>query len=670
MRNTQYFFLFITLVFCTQCMPFEEEKLTEVNFDFKDPMIQQIYTFQDKHLSDSLYQFFRHKDPTYRYAAAMAFASHQDQDALDSLSLLIDDDVEKVRTAAAYALGQLGNEKAEKILINSFEQYDSLGESRRFNAAVLEAVGKCASPKYLKPLATISSYMRTDTILLEGQAWSLYRYARRGETIQEGTDKMIDYLVKPGYPQSVRFIASNYLSRAKNISIDSAQAVALTKVIKKEEDPRVRMALAIGLGKSKSPDALDALLKLFNKEKDYRVKCNILRAFGNFEYQDVQATVFTALTDKNTHVAKSAAQFFLDFGYPRDAAVYWRRAKDTTVNVNAQIMLYKSANKYLPNYFTDYKSSINYELKRRYKDSQNPYEKAAILDALSEFGWNYRFLREQALEATDPVVKTASIESLGTICKNPKFQSYFGGSHKRVKKEISELLIEVFNRGDVATMAVASGILRTPVAGFKEIIEDKSFLTQAQSKIELPHAIETFNEIQQTIDYFNGETDGTLKTIAYNHPIEWRRISTVSDLTRANLKTAYGTIAFRFLPEVAPSSVLNFIELTKSGFYDGKKFHRVIPNFVAQAGCPRGDGYGSLDYTIRSELPPLHYDEGGYVGMASAGKHTECTQWFITHSPTPHLDGDYTIFAKVVEGMDIVHQLQIGDVIEKITISN
>ena len=92
----------------------------------------------------------------------------------------------------------------------------------------------------------------------------------------------------------------------------------------------------------------------------------------------------------------------------------------------------------------------------------------------------------------------------------------------------------------------------------------------------------------------------------------------------------------------------------------GKVFHRVVPNFVVQAGCPRGDGWGSTDYTIRSEFDPMNYGEG-YMGMASAGKHTESCQWFITHSPAPHLEGRYTIFAKVTQGMDVVHRIEIGD---------
>ena len=87
-----------------------------------------------------------------------------------------------------------------------------------------------------------------------------------------------------------------------------------------------------------------------------------------------------------------------------------------------------------------------------------------------------------------------------------------------------------------------------------------------------------------------------------------------------------------------------------------------------QGGCPRGDGYGALDYTIRSEIGLAWYDKEGYLGMASAGPDTEGTQFFITHSPAPHLDGNYTIFGRVTSGMDVVNQLQPGDVIDQVNI--
>jgi len=102
-----------------------------------------------------------------------------------------------------------------------------------------------------------------------------------------------------------------------------------------------------------------------------------------------------------------------------------------------------------------------------------------------------------------------------------------------------------------------------------------------------------------------------------------------------------------------------------AGYYDGKAFHRVVPDFVAQGGCPRGDGYGGMPWTLRTEIGRTPFTTGS-VGLASAGRDTESCQFFITHAPAPHLDGRYTRFGEVVEGMDVVWQLQVGDVMERV----
>jgi cyclophilin family peptidyl-prolyl cis-trans isomerase len=131
------------------------------------------------------------------------------------------------------------------------------------------------------------------------------------------------------------------------------------------------------------------------------------------------------------------------------------------------------------------------------------------------------------------------------------------------------------------------------------------------------------------------------------------------------MSTTKGEIVIRLFVEEAPGSVANFVSLVKRGYYNDKYFHRVVPNFVVQAGCNRGDGFGSEDYSIRSEFSGRRYSTGS-LGMASAGKDTEGTQWFITHSPTPHLDGSYSILGEVVTGMDVVHKLEVGDKILKV----
>ena len=137
---------------------------------------------------------------------------------------------------------------------------------------------------------------------------------------------------------------------------------------------------------------------------------------------------------------------------------------------------------------------------------------------------------------------------------------------------------------------------------------------------------------------------------------------------RVKLETIYGDVYMSLFPGVAPFTVMSFLKLaTQRGFYRGLIFHRVVPNFVVQGGDPRGDGWGGPGYAIRSEFSDLTY-EAGTLGVASAGKDTEGSQFFITQSPHPHLDGRYTIFGKVTSGMEIVDRILVGDQIYDIKI--
>ncbi len=136
---------------------------------------------------------------------------------------------------------------------------------------------------------------------------------------------------------------------------------------------------------------------------------------------------------------------------------------------------------------------------------------------------------------------------------------------------------------------------------------------------------------------------------------------------RAKIETARGSFTIELLYRAAPKTVDNFIALAGKHFYDGLIFHRVVPNFVVQGGCPRGDGWGGPGYTIRSEFNQEHYSTGA-VGMATSGKDTGGSQFFITLSPQPHLDARYTLFGRVIDGMDIVQQIVRGDTIRSITV--
>jgi cyclophilin family peptidyl-prolyl cis-trans isomerase/HEAT repeat protein len=136
---------------------------------------------------------------------------------------------------------------------------------------------------------------------------------------------------------------------------------------------------------------------------------------------------------------------------------------------------------------------------------------------------------------------------------------------------------------------------------------------------------------------------------------------------RASIRTRHGTIVLELLGADAPNTVRNFMDLARSGYYRGTGFHRVVPNFVAQDGDPRGDGSGGPGYAIRDEMNTHRY-ERGTLGMALSGPDTGGSQYFITHSPQPHLDGHYTVFGRVLSGFAALDAIVQGDRILSITV--
>jgi len=235
------------------------------------------------------------------------------------------------------------------------------------------------------------------------------------------------------------------------------------------------------------------------------------------------------------------------------------------------------------------------------------------------------------------------------------------------KKDFANIYIKAIQTGDPAVIGIVADALTDPALGYKEIITDYTFLKEAKNKLSLPKDNEALQPLEAALAYFEGRKAADPVKNEFNHPINWELVKGIPKDQRVLIKTEKGDITLRLLVEEAPGSVANFVQLTTSKYFDGKNFHRVVPNFVIQGGCNRGDGWGSEDYSIRSEFSERHYTEGS-VGMASAGKDTEGTQWFITHSPTPHLDGRYSIFAVTEAGMDVVHQIEVGDKIISVSL--
>ncbi|MGI8883754.1 MAG: peptidylprolyl isomerase, partial [Pyrinomonadaceae bacterium] len=171
-----------------------------------------------------------------------------------------------------------------------------------------------------------------------------------------------------------------------------------------------------------------------------------------------------------------------------------------------------------------------------------------------------------------------------------------------------------------------------------------------------------------TVKPYDAKTGTRLGQILNTEADYRRAVSRKNGNVEAVLTTEKGKFTIDLMPENAPLTVDNFIKLARSNYFNGVSVHRVVPNFVMQDGDPRGDGNGGPGWSIRDEMNMLPYERGA-VGMALSGKDTGGSQWFVTHSPQPHLDGGYTVFGRVNEvDMKIVDQIVRGDKILKVEI--
>ena len=664
----QFSFLYVVffVIFLCACMPVQDEVQQEIKMDLEDVNLRRLLDYQDRQIMDSLLPYLSHSNPTYRYFAASAFGSYKDAKAADTLASMLGDPQVEVAIAAAYALGQIGQMESQDDLASAFKSDDSLKLYRQLNRTILEAIGKCGDEKYLDFLSTIKTYRTSDTTLLQGRAWGLYRFALRNMTTPDGTNTMVSYLVDPKIPESVQLIAANYLFRSKEINLDSF-IVPLNQVIRRTKSPYIRMAVVSALGKTSESQGLETLFQLYDWETDYRVKCNILRTLERYPYIQVKPYVLKGINDSNPHVSYTAARTLINNGDPKEGYAYLETARAYNGFWRTKINLYHAALTNLPLFYLNSKRVISNELINLYNNTSNNYEKAEIIRALGAFPANYAFIKETGYASIAPPVRTAAVESLTDIVRNTDFQRFFRLNTPTILQEFKNHFLDAVSSHDVGMISVASGILADTTINWEMNETELALLSDAESTIKLPREVEALQALHLAMARFGlspvieEKTKGT-------HRINWNVLQGLSNDSRAVIHTNKGIAEMNLNVLDAPGTVANFVTLIKDGFFEGKVFHRVVPNFVIQGGCPRGDGYGNLDHTIRSELPMMHYDAEGYVGMASAGNHTESTQWFITHSPTPHLDGNYTIFGNVLKGMDVVHQIQVGDIIEKISI--
>lgn len=620
---------FIILIFLSLCSC---RKNSDAINKFGDELLVTIANLQDRRSGDSLLQFFENENSVYRRAAALAFASIQDSNYVKPLNeLLISDPDITVRVAAAYALGQTPGLESEL----SLGQAASTEQSEIVLGEIIEGYGKVARSWKLK-------IAPRDTVISRALSRAYYRMSLRGLSDTIMNRSAAGLLTSAGH--DTRFAAAHYFARgAKGFQAYTEQ---LIRAATAEESPLIRMAAAQALGKNILEASLNALKTVGARDADYRVRLNAIKSLRAFPFDDTRSTLLEALTDSNINVSISAAETIALSATKN----HWKEVLNEARNAGNWRV---KANLFDAALQASGLDEVATEIKTFYKASENPYEQATLLNALRHLPSNAEFLHRQLMEGKEPVIKSSAALALVGINRHEGFK-------KSLSATFAKYYEEAISDGDVAVIGIVCDALADSTLNYRSIIKDFSFLKRAKEKLSLPRDFESVLPLNMAINYFEGKTENPGLSNNFNHPIDWKLVKKIPANQRATIKTVKGDITIRLLVEEAPGSVANFVSLASSGYFNSKRIHRVATNFVVQDGCPRGDGWGSEDYSIRSEFMPHSYSTGS-VGMASAGKDTECTQWFITHSPTPHLEGRYTLFAEVENGMDVVHNLEIGD---------
>ena len=624
----------------TCCTPKDEHSVNK----FSDPVQIKIADFRDRRLADSLYSYFSHESADYRREAVMAFGSIQRAADIDKIGrlLLMDADA-GVRKAAAFALGQIQDPSSERILLGAVVK-EKVPENV---LEILQAYGKVTANWNLNP----ESFM-ADSLKSTGLAWSIYRAGLRNKTDGRSNGVAIQ-LLDQRFPANSRLGAAHYFARGAKGFQDAGPS--LIEAATTDPSPDVRMAAALALGKIPSDTSLHTLKSIIKTETDTRVIISAIRALRSFPYDRVKHYLYEALLHKDVHVGIASSEIILEI-LPQEEWIEVSSLINQTDHWRISANLYEAALKAGGN------RDLAEEIQNRYTKSSNPYERAWLLGSLRHYAPASSFVEVELRNADTAVVRSAAAGSLAAM-------SNIRGLDTDVRLRLGRIYQALMeSEEDPAVLGTIASTLADSTLGYRSVLKSSSFLHKAKSRLRLPEHIEALQPIESAIAYFEGKKAPNVVT-DFNHPIDWELVKIIPEDQRATIRTTRGNIVLRLFVNDSPGSVANFISLATRDYFDNKLFHRVVPNFVVQAGCNRGDGWGSEDYSLRSEFSPRLYDTGT-VGMASAGKDTEGTQWFITHSPTPHLDGRYTIFAEVIEGMQVVDYIEVGDKIIDVDVEN
>ena len=619
---------------------------------FKKDEVRHVYNFADERNSEVLIEYLQNESDEIREHACLLFGSMNSNDAIGPLLKAVQTDkIAGVRKAAAFALGQYQQE----TLRDSLYKYFLIEENSSVKEALLVAIGKCDGAEIL-----LKNRNEIDSDYNESLAEALFYSIRKHPDQANIIPWLIELLNKQG---ECRFYAASTLSKMKADISSSHEKIK--SIISDESSVSTRSVLMRCITISGEND-LAYIDNLFKSEKEYLCRLSIIRGISSWKSSSSLKLIQQALSDEHPHVRETAAEYLLN--HENDISLDLIK-KCASVEKSPRTKYYEY--EYILSKTNSQEASVVSELlKKNYAAEKDEYVRGYIVKALSANFNNLPFIEEECFNTTSILIREFCFEALLKIRSSKRFPEYANAWKKTtamqsLEDHFKDIILECIATYDVSLVALCATYLRdtTLLGSSKSVLPipfaDLKFLEDAMSKMRLPRDIESYTELLKTMRFLEGKAvDGDLKP-EFNHPIDWDMVERIPVNQHIAIVTELGTIEAELWVNDAPGTVANFVKLIQDQFYTNKRLHRVVPGFVIQDGCPRGDGFGSTMQTIRSEFTTRNFDEG-VLGMASAGPDTESCQWFITHARTPHLNGRYTAFGKVIKGMDIVHRLEIG----------
>jgi cyclophilin family peptidyl-prolyl cis-trans isomerase/HEAT repeat protein len=694
-------------------------------------LLRIIRAEDERRWDDDLRSLFRARNANVRGRAALAAGRIGNDAAIADLSeLLLHDAETEVRAMAAFAIGEIESPLgAETLLATLKDTREALLRGRTVEAlgkiaAALpkeqEARGKELGAAILEVLsfeARRRSAPDDLTILLGLTAALRAKPANAGPVIAE----FLTY----SNPR-IRADAANALARLK-LKDGNAE---LRKLLVSHPDPIVRANAARVLGATEDKASSDSLIDRAFRDKDSRVRVSAIRALASLkEGRAAQRWLSDAgLTRSNSTEPHTtidgidrtdwSANETLEIvnaigrilqGSENKAAVDWlRKARDQfgSTAPESEIALARvSPGRYVEEIGVGAAGKKNVQT----TILVNWRVASSLAQALGEIGAMAAPSEDAKLRAShveellramlDYRNSGLTINTLVAVHSEYAIPDVLRAYAAFKPKDLAEVLRRHLKESDVIIRGTAADSLgelppnetntralidALPVALADRALNDAALsILGALAKQKTSKASEAIKTALDSNDHLirrravallkaNGTGDfssriGTVKT--NNTAVDYERaIARIGKKVSAVVTTSRGSFTIEFVPEDAPLTVDNFIRLAKRKYFNGITVHRVVPNFVIQDGDPRGDGNGGPGYQIRCEINQVPYARGA-VGMALSGKDTGGSQWFVTHSPQPHLDGGYTVFGNVISGMDVVDRIARGDVIRSIVIT-